>query len=1132
MAPAAQSAQSDDDIGLLAEEVTKLSDTIRACDRLCLLSARTVFRAGRALDGAGAAPGAPPPPGSPKLPSPLSFIPTITRELDNAADHYKGYGGRLPEFLHHVYHPPTGTSAPSVGWYPTTSAACITALQALTPVIGRFRVGTHENRNLAFHPIEREALDTFDPKRLPEDCNTAVEGGLAAFSRDALRKLAQDDAGSSDKDTEHSEKKSKFSDEDLAEASLFSTTFGGTHPFTAAQVLRAIAPSNELFSPLWLHALFTVLWFLNRRGSSLRGHPNIQATGCPSTAVMTSKCVDAVESVYNIFERRWQRFQYLIRLIKQFRDGQQTKETLKSIKIQDDYLAGYKYKENVVVREIRALVNDIAKDTGIRGFYHNWNLKLIDIKTDDDFGKTLVTTFEQSLTEPPEKIEPKWMGEICSEVEKILDRISHPSKDPIPDPWPPDNRAVPAWVCSRNYWSATKTLLQPPDDAVSEAYQEAIDRAQVTLEMHWHRHLDAAMRAKETTEEVLEYRTNILADFCKVGSDSSIGDLIRSLDDAGKHIAALHRQLWQAIDTGVRWSEVLMNRHIGYAASGNVTLFDPNELAHAVRVVCRSQSKTQFAMVVAALREVCAVQREDGTWPCQQPFHWTEGGTAFPTLSAETALAIVLSVNEIVRKPAEFGASREEVATGLQPVYDALERFFRWLSGSIQSVPVPLALIKKQAGSSREPPEPPLYGWCSDRVYEPGTIHSWVTAVSIEFLINYRQLLQELINGHLRSAFLSHHPAELTQHLSDVSPTDLGRADGVPPVADRLLTLVQGHKALQLAEGPWLPEKPERPPLSFYSAILYGPPGSSKTFMAKAIAGELQWPLVSLSPADFLARGEQHVEAQAAAIFTTLRAGSRIVYFFDEIDELIRDRNQLEEDERSVFTFLTPSFLTKLQDLHDAAKQQEFIFILGTNYLDHIDAAAKRAGRIDEQFPIIYPDRLSRAHIVVDNLLSKNDPADLGSKISKMTYQEDDASENLLEATIEFTGFLSFPNMQLVIDDLMKIVKDSDNKKIQETFVTDLREISARSLQARFKPEVHLSEYAERPLAINEIAALVASIPEKPFPWGSNDESPRQRELKELYERIPDNSGDFKKAVEKLLHDAGGVVPRPWWKLR
>ena len=143
--------------------------------------------------------------------------------------------------------------------------------------------------------------------------------------------------------------------------------------------------------------------------------------------------------------------------------------------------------------------------------------------------------------------------------------------------------------------------------------------------------------------------------------------------------------------------------------------------------------------------------------------------------------------------------------------------------------------------------------------------------------------------------------------------------------------------------------------------MFFGPPGTSKTYMAKAIAGELGWPLLSLSPSDFLARGVDNIEARAADIFSALRAGSKMVYFFDEIDEMIRERNQTGSEQRSAFSFLTPSFLTKLQDLRDAAKNNEFIFILATNYYENINSAAKRTGRVDRSFLVLYPDRKSRA---------------------------------------------------------------------------------------------------------------------------------------------------------------------------
>jgi ATPase family associated with various cellular activities (AAA) len=711
---------------------------------------------------------------------------------------------------------------------------------------------------------------------------------------------------------------------------------------------------------------------------------------------------------------------------------------------------------------------------------------------------------------------------ITKEVKTIYDRVRNPTEDSLPSPWPPIG--IPPWVCSRNFWNATRTVMKPVPVDVSEPYRDAIERTKIALEIHWHRHFDASEAAIETMREVEDYYAYIMRDFKTVKSGASIDEFLTALTKAGRHIAQLHGQLWKAIEAGVKWAEILMNRHLGYATSGAVTLFDPNELAHAVRVVCRAGNRAQFGTIIAALHAVCVSQREDGTWSCQQPFHWTGAGQTLPTLSVQTALALTSAVNEIVRNPEGFGASREEVSAGLQPVYNALNRFFRWLSSSVQSVPVPLAMIDPAAADpSRR--EPPLYGWCSDRVFEPGTIHSWITADAIEFLVNYRQLLQEHINELLRSKFLSHHPAELLPPLSEISPTDLRKSRTKEPVvAGRLLELLQAHKSLELAEGPWLPTKPDRPPISFYSALLYGPPGSSKTFMAKAIAGELRWPLISLSPADFLAHGEQHAEAQAEAIFTALSAGSRLVYFFDEIDELIRDRNQTTREDRNVFTFLTPSFLTKLQDLHDAAKQHEFIFLLGTNYIDHIDSAAKRSGRVDEQLPIVYPDEDSRAYITLDKLIDKLGFEQIGKGLDtlRQSKYKDERSGDIIALTAEFTGFLSYPKLQEIIDELVEIFRSTDDNRRIEQFVTYLREINEQSRRARFKPEVRLADYSGRPESIGEIEMIIPSIPGRPFPWPPDPkrESLRLKELKGLQTEIPPRLREFKERVKVLIKRA------------
>jgi len=71
-------------------------------------------------------------------------------------------------------------------------------------------------------------------------------------------------------------------------------------------------------------------------------------------------------------------------------------------------------------------------------------------------------------------------------------------------------------------------------------------------------------------------------------------------------IPRLHRQMWGAIDTGVWWADILMNRHLGYAESGSATLFDPSELAHALRVVVPRQASAALNAVLAGLRAICA----------------------------------------------------------------------------------------------------------------------------------------------------------------------------------------------------------------------------------------------------------------------------------------------------------------------------------------------------------------------------------------------------------------------------------------------------------------------------------------------------------------------------------------------
>jgi hypothetical protein len=1120
-------ANNNDDTkdDLLADQVMRLRNTIRACDRLCLLSARTLVQCGIS-DGR---PDAKEPP--------RIFIPSVSRDLHSATEQ-----NLEPD----VHHGGPNRSFGGINRHPTTSAQCITALQCLLPLVGRFHLGTPMSKDQAFHPIERSTLKAFEPSRVAQDVRAAIDGGLEAFLYHPQPTLA-DDASADD-----------AAEARAAEESLTSDAFGHLHPVTAAYVLRAIAPSRAQFTLVWWRSLFIVLWFLFRRAGGTHGHPNTQSTSSPGTAFLTSKCLDAIEMVLDIFERRRRRFQKLIGMIRELKDVQANRLELHELPgdliTAETFDSGFCYKEQNLIADIRACIREIAADTSLP-LYHDWT-KELDKKVEvldncDGADRAVVERCRRdflahvsgSFTEAVGKSEinkdrdPRKLARRNIDQLQALSEIAGATHRVIKDCLQAfaisdfdtaalrnrgeevlqDLDKLPRWLCSGNYWKETRRLVGSQISITQSTAQRASQEVHwQSLEYHWRRHHDAAEMALTTANAFYDYLNHILATFETIGKPSSISaaadadGFLMGLSNAAEYLYRLRHQISRVRDTGVKWAETLMNRHLSDAVSGVMTQFDPGELAHAVRSVCVRGATAPLEIMIKALQVVCMAQRADGTWGCQQPFYWTETGFAAPTSSIETAWAVVSAVNEILSSAEQFGASSEDVSTRLKPVYTALDRFFRWLSRTLQSFPSPPALL--QAGRA----EPPLYGWCSDRAPEPGRIHSWNTACAIEYLVEFRRLLQERINSLLRSRFLSHHPAELTP-LSDVEPTDLANLDEKGekrPVISQLLELLREHKALGLAEGPWLPSEPPKATVAFWSCLLYGPPGTSKTFLAKAIAGELGWPLVSLSPSDFLARGVQNIESCAQEIFASLAAGSRLVYFFDEIDEMIRERRKGEET-RSVFSFLTPSFLTKLQDLRDAAKTNEFIFVLGTNYFDRIDSAAKRAGRIDREFLVVYPDLQSRGYIILRHLLqARCTDGAMGldkryvclksflqeqQKRSKHFAQEWGGLK-FIDVFAQFTAFISYPKLM----ELNKRLSSLDDEEDVKALVGTLREIAeGRSLS--FKPEISLSDYSRRGIdALEEISRIANLLPNKPFPE-SSDASTRARQLNELYNATKDN---------------------------
>ncbi|MEU8614884.1 tetratricopeptide repeat protein [Actinoplanes sp. NPDC048791] len=141
--------------------------------------------------------------------------------------------------------------------------------------------------------------------------------------------------------------------------------------------------------------------------------------------------------------------------------------------------------------------------------------------------------------------------------------------------------------------------------------------------------------------------------------------------------------------------------------------------------------------------------------------------------------------------------------------------------------------------------------------------------------------------------------------------------------------------------------------------LLYGPPGCGKTFLARAVAGEMGAAFVSLSIVDVLQMWVGSSERNLHDLFEAARSHAPCVLFLDEIDALGHKRSQLSS---SAMRTLVNQLLTELDGVGGG---NEGVFVLAaTNAPWDIDAALRRPGRLDRTVLVLPPDATARAAIL------------------------------------------------------------------------------------------------------------------------------------------------------------------------